>query len=186
VGGLVSTTCERRADAVRACAVAGLPADPAEIARALGLAPGQFGATRGGAIQADIDLPSGFWRVWPDTGIGVWIGRDPDQSPPLRNWEPSAPLELLHTVLRLGEEYDTWLYEGQLHDASGWSAPMTLKAIYDLLRLEPDRFDALSGEFGDSSGRSQTAAIFRSGCVEAISPTQAVRWLSIAYGLNGD
>lgn len=185
MSGLVSTISERPFDGIRACAVGGLPADAVLIAEMLGLLPTQFGATRGGAIQADIDVPSGFWRVWPDRGIGLWIGRDRGQPPPLKRWQPAVELDLLRTILRLGE-HEVWLYEGQLHDESGWTSPLPLRTIYETLRLQPDNFDALTGEFGDSSGRSQTAFISRFGCVEAISPTQAVRWLSIAYGLTSE
>jgi len=185
VSGLVSMIHERPLDTIRACAIGGLPSEPALIAAALGLHPAQFGQTRRGAMQADIDLPRGFWRVWPEHGIGLWIGRDPGQAPPLLWWRPAAELDLLQTILRLGE-HNVWLYEGQLRDESGWTEPLSLKAIYDELRRQPDTFEALLGEFGNSSGRSQSAFISRTGCVEMSSPTQAVRWLSIAYDLTSD
>ena len=118
-------------------------------------------------------------------GIGLWIGRDPDQTPPLVRWRPPAELSLLEMILRLGE-HGIWLFEGQLGADGDWSPPLPLKAVYEQLRRHPERFDRLSGEFGDSSGRSQHATISRFGCVEAVSPTQAVRWLSIAYGLISD
>lgn len=182
--GLVSTISERPADTICACAIGGLPVEIGDIADALGLLPEQFGATRGGAIQADIDLPSGFWRVWPDSGIGLWVGRDPGQAPPLQRWHPAVELDLLETVLRLGE-HDAWLYEGKLHADDGWTEPMSLKSIYALLHVHGELFDAMTGVF-DDAGRAQHATITRSGCVEMSSPAQAVRWLSIAYGLNSD
>ena len=185
MSGLVGIINERSSQGIRACAVAGLPSDLAGIADALGLLPAQFGATRASAIQADIDLPAGFWRVWPKKGIGLWVGREPGPGAPLQRWQPGVELDLLEMILRLGE-HGVWLYEGRLHAEDGWTVPLPLKAIYERLRLRPEAFDALSGEFGDSSGRSQQAVISRAGCVEAVSPTQAVRWLSIAYGLTSD
>jgi hypothetical protein len=185
VSALVRTIGDRSFQRVRACAIGGLPAETSAIAAALGLHPAQFGPTRRGAIQADIDLPIGYWRVWPDQGIGLWVGGDPGQAPPLQRWHAPAELDLLQTILRLGE-HDVWLYEAQLWEENGWTAPLSLKAIYQGLRRRPNGFAALRGEFGDASGRSQTAFISRTGCVETLSPTQAVRWLSIAYGLNRD
>lgn len=176
---------ERPVQGVRACAVAGLPPELKRIAASLSLLPEQFGPTRDGAFQADLDLPAGFWRVWPERQIGLWIGRDPSQLPPLAHWGPRAQLSLLEMILRLGA-YGIWLFEGQLGGDGGWSPPLPLKAIYEQLRCHPMRFDRLSGEFGDSSGRSQHATISRFGYVEAVNPTQAVRWLSIAYGLTSD
>lgn len=180
-------TGEQPPQVVCACAITinGLPPDLDEIAAALGLLRGQFGATRDGAFQADLDVPAGFWRVWPAKKIALWIGRDPDQQPPLVHWQPQAELNLLDTVLRLGE-HGIWLYEGRLRGNGVWSPSLPLKAVYEQLKLHPELFDQLSGEFGDSSGRSQQALISRLGCIEALSPAQAVRWLSIAYGLNCD
>lgn len=176
---------ERPLQGIRACAVAGLPPDLERIAASLGLLPEQFGPTRDGAFQAELDLPAGFWRVWPEREIGLWIGRDPDQPPPLARWQPAREMTLLEMVLRLGE-HGIWLFEGQLAGDGGWSRPLPLKAVYDQLQHHPERFNRLSGDFGDSSGRSQRATISRFGCVEAVSPRQAVRWLSIAYGLSSD
>jgi hypothetical protein len=184
VSGLVNTY-ERPFTGVRAFAVAGLHGEPGQIAEALGLDPAQFAPTRHGAIQADLDVPAGFWRVWPDEGIGLWIGREPGTEPPLRQWRPRVRLDLLKVVMRLGER-GIWLYEGQLHGDDGWTPRQPLKMIYEQLQRHPDAFDALSGEFGDSSGRSQQAVISRFGSLETLSPTQAVRWLSIAYDLTRD
>jgi hypothetical protein len=170
---------------VHACAIAGLPRELEQIATSLGLLPEQFGATRNGAFQADLDLPAGFWRVWPERRIALWVGRDPDQPPPLARWQPHDELSLLEMILRLGQN-GIWLYEGRLGGSSGWSPALPLKLVYEQLRLHPERFDRLSGEFGDSSGRSQQAVVSRFGCVEAVSPTQAIRWLSIVYGLTSD
>lgn len=185
MSGLVLKIGEPPLQGFRACAVGGLPPELESIAVSLGLLPEQFGPTRDGAFQADLDLPAGFWRVWPDREIGLWIGRDPDHPPPLVHWHPTQELSLLEMILRLGE-HGMWLFEGRLGDDDGWSSPLPLKVVYEQLKRFPERFERLSGEFGDSSGRSLPAAISRSGSVEAVSPTQAVRWLSIAYGLSSD
>lgn len=185
MSGVVVQVGERPLRGVRAFAIAGLPSETDLMASALGLLPEQFGPTRGGALQADLDVPAGFWRVWPDKAIGLWIGRAPGQEPPLAHWHPQPELSLLEMILRLGE-HGIWLYEGRLGNDGGWSPPMPLKGVYEQLCLFPERFEKLSGEFGDSSGRSRRAVISRLGCVEAGDPTQAVRWLSIAYGLISD
>jgi hypothetical protein len=185
VSGLASFSVERSLDAVRACAVGGLPRDPSAIADALGLLPDQFGATRHGAIQADIDLPAGFWRVWPGRGVGLWVGRDPLQMPPLQHWQPTAEIDLLDLILTLGS-HGVWLYEAQLRSEGEWGDHVPLKRVYEELQRGPQRYDAVRGAFGEPTGRSLNATILRSGCVEAVSPTQAVRWLSLAYDLTSD
>ena len=49
----------------------GLPKDLAAAASDLGVTPSQFQHMRGGALQAELDLPSGFWRVWPELGLAA-------------------------------------------------------------------------------------------------------------------
>lgn len=174
------------AELLPAVAVAGLPRDTAAIARALGLNAEQFGPTRGGAIQADLDVPAGFWRVWPTRGIGLWISRAPQRRPPLGRMAHTAELDLVQTVLRLGD-HGIWIYEGRLFDAdAGWTRPLPLKDLFHTLVRDQQRMLAVAGSWGDSAGRSHEAVLTRAGEMQAVSPTQAVRWLTIACGLPYD
>jgi hypothetical protein len=172
-----------RAELLPAVAVAGLPRRDAAIAGALGLDVAQFGPTRGGAIQADLDVPHGFWRVWPARGIGLWISRVPHQRPPLARIAHPANLDLVQTLLRLGDR-GIWIYEGRLFDDnSGWGRPQQLKELFDVLARDQQRILAIAGSWGDSAGRSHDAVLTCAGEMRAVNPTQAVGWLSIACGL---
>jgi hypothetical protein len=171
---------------VPAVAVAGLPGHPEEIARHLGVGLEQFGATRGGAIQADLDVPAGFWRVWPDRGIGLWVGRVPGQPPPLGRLCPSVEIDLAATLLRLGERA-IWLYEGQLfHEERGWTRPLALRPLFEELTQGGAEYIAIAGSWSDPAGRAYRAVLTRSGELQATRPTQAVRWLAIACDLPDD
>lgn len=54
---------------------AGLPADRAGAAVALGLTVEQLQPIRGGELRADLDLPAGSWHVWPERNAALWVGR---------------------------------------------------------------------------------------------------------------
>lgn len=159
--------------AITAVAVAGLPATAAELAAALSLLPEQFGTTRDGALEAALDLPPGRWRVWPDRGIGLWVGADASP-PPLTRVTAELPLDLRAAIRRLGD-HGVWLYEGRIMRADVWSGPLPLKAIYPLL----EDADAVCGSFGER-GRSEEALLERSGRLRMQHPARALRWLEIS------
>jgi hypothetical protein len=169
---------------VSARAVRALPSDTVSVARALGLLPAQFGATRDGAIQADLDVPDGFWRIWPESGFGVWVGRAPNQPPPSIPSISMAGVDLAQAILRLGES-GIWLFEGRiLRHGSGWTNPLALSDAYGLLMRSASDMLAIDGWFGDSSGRSHHGVLSRDGELQAVSPTQAVRWLMTIYAIS--
>jgi hypothetical protein len=171
---------------VAAVAVAGLPAEPSAIAAHLGIELGQLGATRGGAFQADLDVPAGFWRVWPARGIGLWISRMPGQRPPLGRVRPNVEIDLARTLLRLGER-GIWLYEGRVYDREhGWSRPLALRPLYRALADGTDETLAVAGAWSDPAGRAYRAVLTRAGELQARYPAQAVRWLAIACDLPDD
>jgi hypothetical protein len=171
---------------VAAVAVAGLPAEPSAIAAHLGIEPEQLGATRGGALQVDLDVPAGFWRVWPARGIGLWISRLPGQLPPLGRLRPNLEIDLARTLLRLGER-GIWLYEGRVYDREhGWSRPLALRPLYAALTDRSTDPIAVAGAWSDPAGRAYRAVLTRAGELQARYPTQAVRWLAIACDLPDD
>jgi hypothetical protein len=171
---------------VAAVAVAGLPDEPAAIASYLGVETSQLGQTRGGALQADLDVPAGFWRVWPARGIGLWIGRAPGQRPPLGALRPNLDIDLARTLLRLGDR-GIWLYEGRLYERErGWSRPLQLRPLYEALVDDANDTLAVAGAWSDPGGRAYRAVLTRAGELQARYPTQAVRWLAIACDLPDD
>jgi hypothetical protein len=162
-----------RAVAVTAVAVAGLPASVAELATSLGLLPEQFGATRDDALEAELDVPSGRWRVWPDRGVGLWVSGDATP-PPLTRVTAELTLDLRGAVSRLGG-HGIWLYEGRILRGGEWSGPLPLKSAYPLLADA----DAVCGSFAER-GRSEEALLERSGRVRMRHPARALRWLEIS------
>lgn len=171
---------------VAAIAVAGLPEESSAIASYLGIDEAELAATRGGALQADLDVPAGFWRVWPARGIGLWISRKPGQRPPLGRLRPNVDIDLARTLLRLGER-GIWLYEGRLYDREhGWSRPLALLPLYRALTDGSTDTLAVAGAWSDPAGRAYRAVLTRTGELQARYPTQAVRWLAIACDLPDD
>jgi hypothetical protein len=166
---------------ISAVAIVGLPRERASIAVALGLLDGQLAETRGEALEGELDLPPGFWRVWPSTGIGLWVGRDASP-PPLTRVGSMLTLDLSGTVRRLGE-YGIWPYEGRALRDGRWTPPLPLKPLYEHLLAGADAFH---GSFGDEGGRSEEALFERAGRLRMRRPEQAVRWLEIASGLHND
>jgi hypothetical protein len=165
-----------------AVAVAGLPQALEAVAEVLGLLPSQLAPTRDEALEAELDVPPGRWRVWPARGVGLWIGHD-TSPPPLGRVRSLYRLDLAETVRRLGE-HGIWLYEGRVLDADGWSAPLPLKPLYQL--LVGGEVTAVCGAFGDRVGRAHEALISCSGQLRMSHPEQALGWLEIACGFKDD
>jgi hypothetical protein len=168
--------------AIPAVAVAGLPRAAVDVANVLGLLPSQLAPTRDEALEAELDVPPGRWRVWPTRGVGLWVGRD-TSPPPLARVRALYRLDLAETVRRLGE-HGIWLYEGRVFDRGRWSEPLPLKPVYQLLL--GGEATAVCGAFGDRAGRAHEAMIFRSGQLRMSHPEQALGWLEIACGLTDD
>jgi hypothetical protein len=94
--------------AIPAVAVAGLPREAVDVANVLGLLPSQLAPTRDEALEAELDVPPGRWRVWPTRGVGLWVGRD--TSPP--------PLARLRALYRLDSPKP---YAALANTASGYT-----------------------------------------------------------------
>lgn len=180
--GLCAQIEFRLAAAIPAVAVAGLPRAVEALADVLGLLPTQLAPTRDEALEAELDVPPGRWRVWPARGVGLWVGRD-TSPPPLARVRALYPLDLAETVRRLGE-HGIWLYEGRVFEGGGWSAPLPLKPVYQLLL--GGEATAVCGAFGDRAGRGHEAMISRSGQLRMNHPEHALGWLEIACGLTDD
>jgi hypothetical protein len=169
---------------VLASILVNLPSDLVDVASLIGVRLAQLEPMRGGAFQAELDLPPGFWRVWPQHSIALWIGRAPDAAMPHIARPHRNDLDLLSTLLRL-HRAGMWLQEASLVFDDGsrtHSAP--LEAIISTLRTHGGQIVGIAGFWGDESGRALQAEIYRSGEIRAGSPTTALRWLETAYGLN--
>lgn len=169
---------------VPASVLVDVPRELPELASMIGVGVRQLQPMRGGAFQAELDVPPGFWRVWPEHALALWIGRGPYASMPHVAQRHRGQLDLLTTLLRL-HRTGMWLQEASLVLTDGdrtESAP--LEAIVAALRAHADRVAGVAGFWGDGAGNVVEGELFRSGEVRVSSPTTAIRWLETAYGLN--
>lgn len=161
-----------------------VPSELPELASMIGVGVGQLEPMRGGAFQAELDVPPGFWRIWPHHAVALWIGRAPNASMPHVALPHRGNLDLLTTLLRLHRS-GVWLQEARLVLTDGErTESSTLEAIIAALHSHADRVAGVAGFWGDTSGNVVEGEVFRSGEVRVGSPTAAIRWLETAYGLK--
>ena len=167
--------------------VGGLPDDPVDAATALGVPFSAFGAVRGGALQADFDLPRGAsWRLLGyGSGLALWIGRDArGERPPSKEGILPVELDLAKALIALAEIELSWLSEGSVLDATGkWTPAATGEAILRTVTADHGA-QAVAGTWGDARGRAVQAEMYRDGRIWAETHTQAERWLLAAAGFS--
>jgi hypothetical protein len=157
----------------------GLSADMGHAASALGLDASQFGHMRGGAQQAELDIPRGAWRYWPARGAAAWLGRKANVAAPQSELR-AEPLELSAAIARLFER-GLWSSELRLLRRNGWSSPLPLKDA--LAELRDARVLGVAATWSDGRGGAVHVELFSDGQVWASDALHAERWLLVANGL---
>jgi hypothetical protein len=135
---------------------------------------------RRGVLQAELDVPAGFWRLWPSRRIAIWVGCTADAVMPFVSRPFRRELDLERALLRLHRS-GLWLQEANL--IRDHSEPERLETIIAAVRGD-SRIEGVAGFWGDESGRVYEGVLHRSGDAWLEHPTQAVRWLITAYGLD--
>jgi hypothetical protein len=162
---------------------------PAELDRAaamLGLAPEQLGHMRGGGLQAELDVPSGAWRYWPDRGVAAWLSRRDSATPPTGAELEPAGLGLPEAVERL-HAAGLWCAEMRLYIRhEGWTPSLQLREALELLHETEAPVDGVSALWSDGRGSAARVELFAGGQAWASSPVEAERWLLVAAGLSDD
>lgn len=162
-----------------------LPETPEAAADVLGLSPEQLTDVRDGALQADLDVPSGAWRVWPQKRVAAWLGRS-TSSPHTSAALERAQLDLVDALDRLYER-GYWCAELQLlRDEDGWSGSLPLKAALSKMIDGEQAVRGFSGVFGDGRGGSARVELLCDGQAWASSSIDAERWLLVASGLSDE
>ena len=144
-----------------ALALVGLPED-AEAAMAVLASVEQFEPMRDGVMQAEIEVPPGTWRLWPDRYVALWVGKRPDAVPALRG---DAQLDLFETVLALSD-CGLKLRDLRARSAAGWGKLMRAHHALRHLAEHPD-VSAVRGVWADPQGRAVRAEIHSSGTMFA-------------------
>jgi hypothetical protein len=169
---------------VPAGVLCGLPTDLGALTQELGVASSQFQHMRHGALQAELDVPAGIWRIWPELGLALWVGRNPKATMPFISAPRRAAIDLHQALLRLHSS-GLWLQEGRVVlDDGSLTGPLPLETIVAALREQKERIAGIAGFWGDENGRALEAEIHRTGELRACHPAQALRWLLTAHGLN--
>jgi hypothetical protein len=169
-----------------AALLVGLPDGLDEAAAAVNLTPAQFMPMPDGAWQANLAVPSGIWRLWPERGIAAWFGARTDRpldQPPAR-LEP-ARLDLIEALRRLHRR-GHWPGELSLLGPDGWTRA---QVGYDALRqlaAAPDTWTALAGTWSDGVGGALYVEFDVHGRVWAHSRADAKHFLLLVAGLSDD
>jgi hypothetical protein len=165
--------------------VHGLPADLEAAAAALGLTLAVFGPMRGGAWQADFDLPRGTsWRLLPDKRAALWMARDAAAAtPPVPGSWSGVDIDLVQALWRLARA-GLWLTEASLLIGSdAWTARAPGGEI--LRRLADESAPrAVAGVWSDPHGRAVQAELHHDGRIWAENHIRAERLLLVAAGLE--
>lgn len=168
--------------------VADLPLEPVDAAAELGVSFAAFGPARGGAWQADLDLPRGSsWRLLPDHRAALWLARDAATAvPPIaRSWRP-LKLDMFTAMHRLAAIEGVWLTEARiLREGMSWTAPLVGSAALRLVGQTGDVV-AVSGTWSDQRSRAVAGELHHDGRMWAESHVQAERWLLVAAGISGE
>lgn len=163
---ILSPTANSASDDVRhgllpALALVRLPEDP-HAAMALLAGVELFEPMPDGTMQADIDVPSGTWRLWPDRHVALWIGAQPEAVPAMRS---DARLDLFETALALSDS-GLKLRDLRVRTTSGWGRLMRAQHALRHLAEHPD-VSAIRGVWADQVGRAVRAEIHSSGTMFA-------------------
>jgi hypothetical protein len=158
------------------------PRDVALAAERLHVPLAHFEAIRGDALQAELELPPGRWRLWPRHGAALWIGRRPKGFPAV----PSERRELdLGRALVVLARVGLWPTELRVLDERGWTPTLGVAAA--ARALEPGQVPlALFGIWSDSEGRALRACLFHHGEVRAETEGLAERLLILLGAPNDD
>lgn len=162
----------------------GLPTDPADAARVLGVQPAAFVPMPDGGLQADFELPSkARWRLWPDDGRAMWIGTSTSnaQPPAAPTW--TTPHATVDGILRALAGLDIWPQEGRLAGPSGWSDVVPASLLDPAQLVDATAF---GGVFSDPDGRAVRAVMFTDGRLWAEDFAHAERWAAAVWGAAGD
>jgi hypothetical protein len=163
--------------------VVGLPHDAALAADRLRVPLGRFESVRGDVLEAELEVPPGRWRVWPQRGAALWIGQRPDSFPA----EPSEGrgLDLVQTLLVLADA-GLWPSELRVLKDTGWTPVLGVAAAARAL-TRVDDVVALFGVWSDVEGAAALrACLFSDGVVRAETEGLAERLLILLGSLSDE
>lgn len=118
----------------------------------------QFEPMTDGTLQADLQVPPGTWRLWPERQVALWVGARPDAVPAVR---ADAQLDLFDAALALSDA-GLKLRDLRARNAVGWGKLMRAHHALRHLAEHPDT-GAVRGVWADPVGRAIRAEIHSSG-----------------------
>lgn len=177
----------RQPRSTRTCLAAlfrSVPGTLDEAAAAVRLSPESFVPMPGGAWQADLAVPRGFWRLWPERGVAAWFGTRQDRplDRPPAQLDP-ARLDLLNAVQRL-RQHGHWPVEVSLLGTDGWTAAQPAYEALVALADGQEGWRAVAGTWSDGVGGAVYVELDRDGHAWAHERHDAERFLLLAAGLE--
>src|SRR4051794_32299437 len=154
-----------------------------EAARhALRLADEQTHPSPDGSLTAELPVPGGTWRIWPERGVAAWLGGRRGDLPRVNDATP-VPLDLPAAVRHLHAR-GLWCVEVRLFDDEGWTRPMdAYEGLTDLVS-RADEIEGISAIFSGGAGGPARVELYRDGRVLAAERLDAERWLLIAHAVG--
>lgn len=166
-----------------ALVLVGLPPDRCAAMNALASVD-QFEQMTDGALQADLEVPPGTWRLWADRHVALWVGTRADAVPMVRS---NAKLDLFEAALALSDS-GLMLRDLRVQTAAGWGKLMRAHEALRHLAEHPD-VTGVRGVWATASARGVRAVraeIHSSGSMFA--ETAAMAWLiaeAVGASLHG-
>jgi hypothetical protein len=142
---------------VPALVVVGLPVD-SDVARAMLAAPNQFEPLSDGSFSAQLEVPPGTWRYWPESRTAFWLGRRADSRAPVRG---GPRIDLFELFLGLGRG-GLLLRDLKALHKGGWGPRLRAGAALRMLADDPS-VKAVRGVLADRSGRAVRMEIHNTG-----------------------
>jgi hypothetical protein len=172
------------AELVTSVLVRGLPGDDRQIAIELGVGEEQLYHVNGGVVEAQLHLPAGMWRIWPDLGAGVWIGATPTSGiPHMPVGASRRKFKLRDFVLRLAGA-GLFLQDVQLCCEGAWSEKLPSRRW--LAQLDDSAVEAIAGIVSDGADHGFEIEFGCDGLLRAETQVHADACSTLVLGLDED
>jgi hypothetical protein len=149
----------------------GVDHDVDAVAAMLGLDADQLRWGGDGALHAELDLPPGSWRIWPDRGAALWVSARPGvPAPATRGGRRLSLARIVRALRRRGVR----ARELRLYDGERWGPSM--RALDALIALDASDACGICGVWSAVERHPTRVEVFDDGTLWASTPVDAAWW----------
>jgi hypothetical protein len=143
----------------------------ADISARLGVDLAQLAWGGDGALQVDLDLPPGSWRVYPPLHVALWISLRPGvDPPPIRHHGRLGLAKLVRRLRARGVRFR----DLRVNDGETWSQP--LRAAEALSVLKASDPCCISAMWSRADRHPARIEVCDDGTLWASTPADAAWW----------